>query len=238
MTELSLAAYSFNDLHTVLKQSLWIVRETTREGEPSCPRWSRADKKTPGSPMTSWVFFLPTAPQIVSPHSQPWEFSAQVFKQSGPPAPELYLFNYGDMPGKSFLCIGSVVVEADKEIQLILDKTKTHNRSNIITVSVCLLPLLPSLSQGTEGKWGDFKMASGEIVIGNQTKGTIVELFHPFCFTASGQEGMEFQQSLQAFMKRIGLTVPENSSVGCFLGTDKVQRTLKYMAVFARALKS
>lgn len=60
-----------------------------------------------------------------------------IFKPAGlQAAPDLFLFNYDDTPEKSFLYSGGNVVEADREIQLILEKTKSHTRTNTLVVEV------------------------------------------------------------------------------------------------------
>jgi hypothetical protein len=90
--------------------------------------------------MTSYLFPSPTIPTpVVAPtSSRPWGFTVQVYKPTGPnTGADLFLFNYDDVPEKSFLVVSNIVVEADREVQLILEKTKTHNKTNTYVVMVC-----------------------------------------------------------------------------------------------------
>eukprot|EP01127_Copromyxa_protea_P005499 TRINITY_DN15429_c0_g1_i1.p1 TRINITY_DN15429_c0_g1~~TRINITY_DN15429_c0_g1_i1.p1 ORF type:complete len:183 (-),score=29.75 TRINITY_DN15429_c0_g1_i1:44-592(-) len=180
--------------------------------------------------MTSYLFSVPSLPtNTVTPtSSRPWGFTVQVFKPTGSQtSPDIYIFNYDDISDKSFMYIASpqpVVVEADREVQMILEKTKTHNRANIWVVS------------GTESKWGDFKVASVEVTSGNQAKSAIIELMHPFSGSTSGFADQDLQQTVITFMKRFGVSAPPSSHV-MFHTSDRVAKTIHYMVILNRILK-
>src|SRR5438132_1004106 len=99
--------------------------------------------------MTSYLFYYqhPAPNPLVSPTTTiPWSCTVQQYKPISPsptqPSSEFYLFNYENVPDKSFMCAvppssTALVLEADKEIQLILEKTKTHSKHQTYTITVC-----------------------------------------------------------------------------------------------------
>jgi len=87
---------------------------------------------------------------------------------------ELYVFNF-DTSKKSYLLMKESVLEIDKEIQSILDKTKLY------------LLKIPIDIKGFYYDLGDFVVSIGSVFLKDQAKGTIVEVEYKPSYSVHSQ---------------------------------------------------
>jgi len=108
-----------------------------------------------------------------------WGVTCSLYVAKPPPAPtakgqhhlsrvdtakELVLINFDDVPKKAYLLAKDSVLEADKEISLILEKTKLYLVKHTIEV------------KGHQYVMGDFVVKIGNVFLKDSAKGSVMEI--------------------------------------------------------------
>ncbi|PRP84663.1 hypothetical protein PROFUN_07913 [Planoprotostelium fungivorum] len=129
-----------------------------------------------------------------------------VSKQATNDTRELFVLTFDDKPRKCFLMIKDCIVEADRDMSVLMERTKSYVPRQAVTIS------------GYQYRIGDFMVKIGVALLGNagNTRGVIVEIEYTPCHLIEMARGIleEFTSNLGPFednLTPIGLNFTERA---------------------------
>lgn len=123
---------------------------------------------------------------MLSPQKQEkWNLNCQLFlskrTQTATEIKELYIVNFEDKPKKCYMMSKNIILEADKEMMSIVDRMKMYIQRQTVLITVTLNQDRLLIEKGYQYLLGDFMVKIGSVILGQTTKGIVVEVEYLPC---------------------------------------------------------